>query len=84
MATKCKGINNQRIEPSDNQMNPGLADPNDFVVVKNGGDGTETLPFNGSCGDTVAEYRRLTKPDRDHGKSSRSTPRDRWGRQLAG
>jgi hypothetical protein len=85
MATKCKGINSQRIEPSDNQMNPGLADPNDFEILENGGqDETRVVPFHGQCGDSEAEYNRLTKPTRDHGKYSRSTPRDRWGRQLAG
>jgi hypothetical protein len=85
MATsRARGIgrDNQKIELSDAQSNPRLADPNDFEILQNGGDGGKTLPFHGQCGDSRAEYRKLIRPNRDKGKSSRITPPDAWDRKL--
>jgi hypothetical protein len=86
MATKgiATGIgkNNEKIELSDAQSNPRLAEPTDFEILQNGGDGGKTLPFHGQCGDSRAEYQKLIRPNRDKGKSPRITPSDAWGRKL--
>jgi hypothetical protein len=78
MPTKGIGKANQKIELSDNQTNPSLATGEDFEPYE------EALPFDGACGDSKAEYRRLTRSDRDKGKSKSVTPLDEYGRRLAG
>ena len=64
-----------------NQLCPALADPHDFEIMENGGLGGDTLPFDGSCGDSPAEYRKLLKTGRA-GNKKPSTPRDNHGRTL--
>ena len=75
-------VPNEKSDPSVNQLSPCLADPRDFEVMQNGGLGGETLPFDGSCGDTVPEYRKLLKAGRA-GNKKPSVPRDERGRTLA-
>ena len=74
---KGRGVDNEVIELSRNQLSPGSARPEDFESV-NG----DQLSFSGSCGDSISEYRKLTRPDRDHGKSSTYTPVDLRGRRA--
>jgi hypothetical protein len=81
-ATKGKFADNEKCEPSANQMSPGLASPNDFEPLENGGQGGETLPFDGSCGDTASEYRRLLARGRKENKHE-FTPPDQYGRSLS-
>jgi hypothetical protein len=40
---------------SKNQLSPGLCDPRDFEVIEAG------VPFNGNCGNTEAEYKKLLR-----------------------
>ncbi|MGA8367803.1 MAG: hypothetical protein WB716_10855 [Candidatus Acidiferrales bacterium] len=66
------------------QSNPNLASPEDFEPLENGGAGGETLPFDGSCGDSAAEYRRLLKKGpAGRGTDKPSTPIDEHGRALS-
>jgi len=74
-------VANEKGEPSMNQLCPALADPHDFEIMENGGLGGDTLPFDGSCGDSPAEYRKLLKTGRA-GNKKPSTPRDNHGRTL--
>lgn len=75
-------VANEKGEPSVNQLSPGLARPEDFQPLENGGLGGETLPFDGSSGDSAAEYNRLLKIGRA-GNKKPSIPRDEHGRTLA-
>lgn len=77
-----KSRDNEKIEPSANQLSPGLASPYDFDVIENGGVGGETLPFDGSCGDTAGEYRKLLKIGRAGNKKEFVAP-DEHGRTIA-
>jgi len=79
--TKGKFADNAKCEPSANQMSPGLASPRDFEPLENGGQGGETLPFDGSCGDTASEYRKLLAKGREENKRE-FTPPDEYGRSL--
>ena len=81
LPTVGKHVDNQKLEPSANQMSPSLAKPEDFEVMENGGLGGETLPFDSSCGNTPAEYDRLLKIGRS-GNKKPSIPRDERGRTL--
>jgi hypothetical protein len=84
MATKTGiGKDDQKIELSEAQSDPRLAEPSDFEILENGGLGGETLPFDGACGDSRAEYKKLTKADRDKGKGGPRIPLDKFGRRLA-
>lgn len=76
-----KSRDHEKIEPSLHQMSPGLASPHDFDVLENGGMGGETLPFDGSCGDTPAEYHRLLRIGRAGNKREFIEP-DEHGRTL--
>lgn len=75
----AKGIgrDHEKIELSQNQESPRLAAPEDFEPMTG-----EQFSFDGHCGDSKAEYDKLTRPDRDHGKSSQSTPLDDHGRRA--
>lgn len=77
-----KSRDNEKIEPSANQLSPGLASPHDWEVLENGGMGGETLPFDGSCGDTASEYRKLLKIGRAGDKKDFVQP-DEYGRTTA-
>jgi hypothetical protein len=76
-----KHIDDVKIELSANQSSPGLASPQDFEVLENGGQGGETLPFDGSCGDTASEYRKLLKIGRAGNRKTFVEP-DEHGRSL--
>ena len=77
-----KSRDDMKIEPSAAQMNPSLASPYDFEITENGGLGGETLPLDGSCGDTPGEYRKLLKIGRA-GNKKESVPVDQYGRTIA-
>jgi hypothetical protein len=74
------GRDNEKIELSEAQSNPRLAEPSDFIVEDGGAD--RATPFHGQHGDTAAEYKKLTRADRDKGKRPASTTLDRLGRRL--
>jgi hypothetical protein len=67
----------EKIELSPSQEGPRLAAPEDFEPI------SEELEFGGACGDSKSEYRKLTRPDRDLGKSQTLTPLDEFGRRLS-
>jgi hypothetical protein len=46
--------NNEKIELTETQQNPGAAKPEDFKV-------NEAIPFGGSNGDTLAEKKKMLK-----------------------
>ncbi len=77
-----KHIDDVKIELSANQSSPGLASPRDFDVLENGGLGGETLPFDGSCGDTASEYHKLLRVGKATNKKTFVEP-DEFGRTLA-
>jgi hypothetical protein len=54
---------------SRNQMSPGLADPNDFVISKPDEFATRYTEFGGQCGENEREYEKLLKQADSHGKS---------------
>ncbi len=63
------------INMHDNQMNPGLAKPEDFKIKTHAEAATIEVPLHGQCGDSRAEYERLEKEASADGKSpDRKTP----------
>jgi hypothetical protein len=85
MATKCRAVDHKKLESSDTQTNPNLGCPEDLEIIENGAQaGGDSIPCQAKCGKNAEEYNRLGRPNRDHGKSFRTTPRDFWGRLLAG
>jgi hypothetical protein len=79
---KNQSRDNEKIEPSANQLSPNLASPFDFEPMEDGGFGGETLPFDGSCGDAPSEYRKLLKIGRAGNKKDFVQP-DEYGRTIA-
>ncbi len=58
-----------------NQLNPGLAKPEDFKVKTHAEAAKLDVPAHGQCGDSRAEYERLEKEGSADGKSpDRKTP----------
>ena len=63
------------INMHDNQMNPGLAKPEDFKIKTHAEAATIEVPLHGQCGNSRAEYERLEKEGSADGKSpDRKTP----------
>jgi hypothetical protein len=76
-----KSVDHRKQEPSAAQLNPNLASPTDFEILENGGLGGETLPLDGSCGDTASEYHKLLRIGRA-GNKKKFVPPDEHGRSI--
>jgi hypothetical protein len=60
--------NNEKIELSNNQQNPGAAKPEEFEVQSE-------IPGHGQCGDSRAEYKKLEREsEAKRGAQYRETP----------
>jgi hypothetical protein len=62
---------NEPIQQSENQINPYLARPEDFVVLQ---PGEAEVPSHNQQGRTAAERRKLLKQVDEHGKSPFKAP----------
>ncbi len=58
-----------------NQLNPGLAKPEEFRVKTHAEAAKLDVPAHGQCGDSRAEYERLEREGSADGKSKLNSPR---------